>query len=503
MNQDVLTRYLALQNGSDIRGIAIDSENGRANLHPEEARSITAAYTAFLAEKTGRRASELRIGVGHDSRLSADSLTQAALEGFALAGARAYDCGMVSTPAMFLSTVLEGSRFDGALMITASHMPSDRNGLKFFTTEGGLEHEDIEQILTRAASDIKTEAGEVTAESFDLVSLYCEHLKAIIKKEVAADDYDHPLNGLHILVDAGNGAAGFFATGILEALGADISGSQFLEPDGSFPNHIPNPEDREAMASVKEATLRASADLGVIFDCDGDRGAVVLDNGEEANRNTLIALLSAILVREHPGASIVTDSVTSDELADFLEGLGLQHVRFKRGYKNVIDKGIALNKEGIDCPLAIETSGHGALKENYFSDDGAYLAVKIICEMARMRREGRRIQSLIADLKQPRDAREIRFKITTEDFKAYGLGVLEDFRAFAEETEGFSLVEPNFEGIRVSVRGSVNGWVLLRMSLHEPKMPMNIETKEEGGVEKILEVIRPFFARYDKLSGKL
>ena len=195
--------------------------------------------------------------------------------------------------------------------------------------------------------------------------------------------------------------------------------------------------------------------------------------------------------------------MTSDELADFLEGLGLQHVRFKRGYKNVIDKGIALNKEGIDCPLAIETSGHGALKENYFSDDGAYLAVKIICEMARMRREGRRIQSLIADLKQPRDAREIRFKITTEDFKAYGLGVLEDFRAFAEETEGFSLVEPNFEGIRVSVRGSVNGWVLLRMSLHEPKMPMNIETKEEGGVEKILEVIRPFFARYDKLSGKL
>ena len=64
-------------------------------------------------------------------------------------------------------------------------------------------------------------------------------------------------------------------------------------------------------------------------------------------------------------------------------------------------------------------------------------------------------------------------------------------------------MEPNFEGIRVSVRGSVNGWVLLRMSLHEPKMPMNIETKEEGGVEKILEVIRPFFARYDKLSGKL
>lgn len=504
MNQENVTRYCKLQNGSDIRGIAIDSENGKADLHPEEARSITAAYTAFLAEKTGKSPEDLRIGVGHDSRLSAMSLTQAALEGFTIAGATAYNCGLVSTPAMFLSTVLEDSDFDGALMITASHMPSDRNGLKFFTKDGGLEHEDIEKILTLAASDIKREACEDNAEPFDLVSLYCDHLKDIIKKEVASDDYDHPLKGLHIVVDAGNGAAGFFATRILEALGAEIAGSQFLEPDGRFPNHIPNPEDGEAMASVKAATLAAKADLGVIFDCDGDRGAVVLDDGEEANRNTLIALLAAILVKDALGATIVTDSVTSDELTVFLEGLGLKHLRFKRGYKNVIDKGIALNAAGEACPLAIETSGHGALKENFFSDDGAYLAVKIICEMARMRKDGAKIQDLIANLKQPADAREIRFNILDEDFKAYGKGVFEAFTAFAEKTEGFSLVVPNYEGVRVSVKTpKVNGWVLLRMSLHEPKMPMNLESTEEGGTEEILNYLRPFFAGYDKLAGKL
>ncbi|MDO4479111.1 MAG: phosphomannomutase/phosphoglucomutase [Lachnospiraceae bacterium] len=503
MNNDNLKRYLKLQNGSDVRGIAITSENGEANLHEEEARTIAHAFVGFLANKCGKKPEELKIGIGHDSRLSADWLAAGAAQGFITAGAKAYDCGLVSTPSMFLSTVLPGSDFDGAVMITASHMPSDRNGLKFFSKASGLEHDEITDILTAAADNIQTEKADVKAEPFDLLTLYCEHQQAIIKKEVEAEDYDHPLKGLHIVVDAGNGAAGFFASRILEPLGADTEGSVYLDPDGHFPNHIPNPEDGEAMAAVKKATLDAKADLGVIFDCDGDRGAVVLEDGEEANRNTLIALLSAILVRQHPGTTIVTDSVTSDELAVFLEkGLGLKHLRFKRGYKNVIDKGIELNAAGQDCQLAIETSGHGALKENYFSDDGAYLAVKIICEMARMRKEGRNVRELIADLEQPADAAEIRFKIAGDDFKEYGLSVLEGFKAFAEADSRFHIVEPNYEGIRIAFDDEeVKGWVLLRMSLHEPKMPMNLEAKAPGGTKIILDRIRPFFAGYDRLTG--
>ena len=503
MSDTMLDSYLKLQNGSDIRGIAISSENGPSNLHREEARSIAAAYVRFLAEKTGKAPESLRLGIGHDSRLSADDLVGGAAEGFTAAGAQAFDCGLVSTPAMFISTVLKESDFDGAVMITASHMPYDRNGLKFFTKEGGLEKTDIKAILTDAAGHILKEAAGQAGEPFDLVSLYCDHIKEIICREVNAEDYDHPLKGMHIVVDAGNGAAGFFAPRILEALGADISGSQLLEPDGNFPNHIPNPDDKTAMASIKEATLKNKADLGVIFDCDGDRGAVVLDDGEEANRNTLIALLSAILVKEYPGSTIVTDSVTSDELADFLENvLGLKHLRFKRGYKNGIDKGIELNAAGEVCPLAIETSGHGALKENYFSDDGAYLSVKIICEMARMKKEGRKIQELIAKLGQPADAREIRFKIAGDDFKDYGLNVLKEFEAFAAGLDGCKVVSPNYEGVRVAFdTDEVKGWVLLRMSLHEPKMPMNVEAKETGGTDIIIERIRPFFAKFDRLSG--
>ena len=248
-------------------------------------------------------------------------------------------------------------------------------------------------------------------------------------------------------------------------------------------------------------TLNAKADLGVIFDCDGDRGAVVFDDGTEVNRNTLIALLSAIVAENHPDSTIVTDSVTSDELSVFLENeLHLSHLRFKRGYKNVIDKGIALNQSGKNCELAIETSGHGAFKENHFSDDGAYIALKIICKMAQLHKEHKNIKDLIANLRHPAESREFRYRIDTENFKDYGLKVLEDFKSFIKRDPRYHLVEPNYEGVRVSVSDErVSGWILLRMSLHDPVMPMNIESHNSGGIEMIMQRLQPFFDRYKML----
>ena len=141
------------------------------------------------------------------------------------------------------------------------------------------------------------------------------------------------------------------------------------------------------MASAVKATLAAKADLGVIFDTDVDRSAVIDADGAELNRNKLIALL-AIVLDEHPGTTIVTDSVTSSGLAAFIEAKGGKHVRYMRGYKNVIDKGRALDAAGEPCHLMIETSGHGAMRENHCLDDGAYIAVKIVIEAVRRRASG-------------------------------------------------------------------------------------------------------------------
>ena len=512
--KNYLQYFKRVQNGNDVRGAAIATDKEALTISEPLAAYIARAFASYLSEKLGKPASELRIGVGHDSRMTAPQMKAGCLLGLSMA--KAYDCGLITTPAMFCSTVLPGSNFDGAVMITASHLPFNRNGMKFFTKDGALSKAELTQILEQAAAlagvfaeespetlltSDKLPVGDGTVTVFDMKSLYCEHMKEIIRANSGSDE-EKPLTGLRIAVDSGNGASGFFASDILEPLGADTEGSQFLNPDGTFPNHVPNPEDKTAMEAIQKATLEHHADLGVIFDCDGDRAAVVFSDGMPVNRNTLIALLGVIVAEQAPGSTVVTDSVTSDELAEFLEGsLGLKHLRFKRGYKNVIDKGIELNAAGETCELAIETSGHGAFKENYFSDDGAYIAAKIIGRLARIRREGKTLESLIADLRQPAEAAEMRLSITAEDFKAYGQQVLEDFRAFCAADPRFHIVSPNYEGVRVAFDDEeVKGWLLIRLSLHDPVLPINLESANDGGVDILKERIRPFIEAHSALQ---
>ena len=213
-------------------------------------------------------------------------------------------------------------------------------------------------------------------------------------------------------------------------------------------------------------------------------------------------MAAALACEAHPGTTIVTDSITSDQLTVFLEEkLGCKHLRFKRGYKNVINKSIELNASGIDSRLAIETSGHAAFAENYFLDDGAYLATKIVIKAALLAKEGKTLDSMIADLEEPYEAREVRFPIKCEDFAAYGDDVLNQMKAWAVECEGMSLVEPNYEGIRIKFAPELgDGWCLLRKSLHDPIMPLNIESNIDGGVKMIAEKLRPFLSQFMELD---
>lgn len=494
-----------LQNGSDIRGVACDGVAGESvNLTEKVAFKLGAAFAQWLSIKIKKSPDKLKIGIGRDSRITGPALLNSCVQGLKSLGVQIVDCGLATTPAMFMSCVFDETSFDGSIMITASHLPFNRNGLKFFDHDGGLDHEDI-TILLEIADEIKDALDPaVTAdcEKFDLLSLYAGHLRSSICRELNCTENDKPLSGLKIVVDAGNGCGGFFVEKVLAPLGAQTNGSQFLEPDGNFPNHIPNPENKDAMASIKQTTVRSAADLGLIFDTDVDRMSCVLPDGTEVNRDSIIALVAAILAPDHPGSTIVTDSVTSDRLTYFLEtGLKLNHLRFVRGYKNVINKQKELTAQGIDCPLAMETSGHGALKENYFLDDGAFLSVKIIIALAKVKREGKELSSLIDRLPRavPGEEQEFRFKILEEDFERYGKTVLEDFEQFADEA-GYDLPRA-YEGVRISFkRESVKGWILLRLSLHDPIMPLNIEGERPGDLEKLKEIARRLLCGFDGLD---
>ena len=490
--------YKKLQNGSDIRGVALEGIEGQhVNLTEQVCKDIGRGFALWLMNKTGKQ--QLRVAVGRDSRLSGEALCCWICQAMVEQGLQVTDFGMASTPAMFMCTVTEGYAFDGSVMITASHLPFNRNGFKFFTPEGGLEKGDIKQILEFAEGDKTTalEAGSLVQGGF--MDAYAAILADKIR---AATGEQKPLEGFKIVVDAGNGAGGFYVDKVLKPLGADTEGSRFLEPDGSFPNHIPNPEDKEAMESIMEAVRETNADLGIIFDTDVDRAGAVLSDGSELNRNRIIAMLAAILLREHPGTTIVTDSITSSGLAKFIEEKGGIHHRFKRGYRNVINESIRLNNLGQDSQLAIETSGHGAFKENYFLDDGAYIVTKLLIELARGKKEGYKLESLIASLEEPAESLEFRMNILLEDFKTYGQEVIDKLNAYAATKEGWSLAPNNFEGVRVNLdEAHGNGWFLLRLSLHDPLLPLNIESNSIGGAKTIAAELATFIAGFDKLDA--
>jgi phosphomannomutase len=498
------TDWKKLQNGSDIRGVALEGVPDEAvNLTPEVVKTLGNAFVRWLSEQTKKSTTDLTIAIGRDSRLSGETLSRAVIEGIAIAGCRVYDFDIASTPAMFMSTVTEGFDCDGAIMLTASHLPFNRNGLKFFTPKGGLGKPDITKILDIAAKGnliTNTDRGEVSSRDF--ISIYAAKLAETIRKGVNhPDNFDRPLTGLKIIVDAGNGAGGFYVDKVLKPLGADTTGSQFLEPDGMFPNHIPNPENKEAMESICSAVVNNNADLGIIFDTDVDRFAAVDSQGNEVNRNRAIALISAIVLQEHPGSTVVTDSITSDGLTRFIEHLGGKHHRFKRGYKNVINESVRLNNSGVESWLAIETSGHGAMKENYFLDDGAYLATKLLIELAKTKLEEKQLTDLISDLQEPLESEEFRLKIKTEDFKTYGNTVIDRLKEFANSQDDWEIVPNNYEGVRVSCQSPTeDGWFLLRLSLHDPVIPLNIESNVERGVNAIVTRLLEFFQEFEALD---
>ena len=469
------------KSGTDIRGVAVDGVPGEPlNLTDETVSAMAAAFLRWLSQRTGKEVGALKVAVGHDSRISAERLRRAVVGAMTDRGAQVLNCGLSSTPAMFMITLDHAC--DGSVQLTASHHPYHRNGLKFFTPAGGLDGCDIEAILGFCdVEDLPPCRKGGRCEDIDYMKEYAAHLRRMICDGIRAETYDKPLKGLHIVVDAGNGAGGFYAHDVLEPLGADISGSVFLEPDGMFPNHIPNPEDKTAMASVCGAVLRSHADLGVIFDTDVDRGGAVDSSGAEINRNRLVALASAIALEQSPGGTVVTDSTTSAGLRTFIEkALGGVHYRYRRGYRNVINRAVELNAQGIDCPLAIETSGHAALRENYFLDDGAYLCTRIIIKMAQLRAQGQTLAQLTEALEEPLDECELRFRIREADFRACGERVLEQLAAYAAAQPDWHVADDNREGLRVSFADE-REWFLLRLSVHDPIMPLNLESGKAGG----------------------
>jgi len=226
---------------------------------------------------------------------------------------------------------------------------------------------------------------------------------------------------------------------------------------------------------------------------------------EPLNKNRLIALLSTVFSTSSPGCTIVTDSTTSEGLEKFLEEhLGLSHYRFLRGYANVIGKAKELTESGqANAEVAIETSGHCAMKENGYVDDGTYTAVKIIGLLARTKASGKgSLLDMISELDEMPFEEEFRLKATDGSLETTTSIFKQATQSLKEKCDGmddWSLDEKNLEGVRV--RLSSGGFFMLRQSLHDPVISMQVESvSQEEASEKVVKPLLSLFSEYESLD---
>lgn len=495
---------LRLQNGSDIRGVALDNDQLEVTLTQDRMTAIAHGIIAW-AQQQGIEA-PITIAIGNDGRISAEQLKAGLIQGFSEYPVEILDMGVATTPAMFMATQFSEFDADIGIMLTASHLPMIYNGLKLFTKSGGAESSDIAYILKEAQNYEQIEhlrEQAISVREHDLLSRYGSWLVEQIRSGMNTLDKE-PLKDWHIVVDAGNGAGGFFVQEVLEQLGAKTEGSQFLEVDGTFPNHIPNPDDLRAMESIQQAVLDHQADLGIIFDTDVDRAAVVSSDGTLIHKDALIAVLAKIVLSEYPNAHIVTNSPTSSHLSTFIDELGGVHVRDRCGYRNVINRAKELESLGKIAPLAIETTGHAAFSEHYFLDDGAYIIAKLLMAIPKLDAEGNTFADWLSDLTHHAEMSTQRLPIDSTDIQQAGLDVIDHIKTWAKAHPEMTVDMENVEGVRVNVSGSLgSGWFLLRQSLHEPLLVLHMANDQVGGNEKLWQILYDVLVQEDTLKEGL
>jgi phosphomannomutase len=363
----------------DIRGIAGEQIEGAV------AEAIGRAFAHVLAALAGKPASELRVGLGHDMRLSAPELAGRYCAGLVREGVHVLDAGMVGTEMLYW---LVGDRgLDGGLMCTASHNPKAYTGAKL-VREGALALsgeegiQDIRQLIEQGIPDADPPAIGTVQE----VDVYGPFQAAALKLVDTA-----AVRPLRVVVDGGNGMAGPMVGPLLERLGLDLV-TTYWTPDGEFPDHEPNPLLPENRAFVMEKVVQEGADLGIAWDGDADRCFFIDDTGAFVDGDFLTALLAEALLAKQPAATILYDVRASRAVADTVERSGgtalknrVGHAFFKRRMR---ETGAAFGGE---------VSGHYYFREFYNADSGTLPAL-LILEL--LSKKGAKLSELLAPLRE-------------------------------------------------------------------------------------------------------
>jgi phosphomannomutase/phosphoglucomutase len=439
----------------DVRGLV------GSDINPDVFRQVGRAYATMIRRNGGRR-----IAVGRDNRLSSNNLKVAFAEGARAAGVDVVDIGAVTTPILYFATA--HWKLDGGANITGSHNPIEYNGVKMVHPGAAPLSEDEIQGLraTIERGDYESGAGGVSERSPR--EDYFETIAGLIRLS----------RRLKVVVDAGNGVAGLYGPELLRRIGCDVI-ELHCESDGSFPNHLPDPEDERNVEDLKEKVVEVSADVGIAYDGDADRVGVIDERGGRHEADLILILLARDLLSRHPGAKVVFDVKSSQALVDDIRQRGGVPIMWKTGHSHLKRK---MRDDHI--LLGGEVSGHMFFAENYYGvDDGILASCKIIELAARaaepLSRQFASIPHLRAtpELKAPCADGE-KFRIVEE--------VTRELKRRYEtiDTDGARVIFPG------------RGWGLVRASNTNPYLTLRFEARTDREIEEMKREIYAVLSHY-------
>lgn len=439
----------------DVRGRVGDDINA------DVFRQVGRAFATLLRRRGGRR-----IAVGQDNRLSSADLKTGFVDGVRTAGVDVVDIGTVTTPILYFATA--HWRLDGGANITGSHNPIEYNGVKMVHAGAAPLSEDEIQSLRTMAEAGDSESGAGSLESRSPREDYLTTITSLVRLS----------RRLKVVVDAGNGIAGSYAPELLRRLGCEVI-EQHCESDGSFPNHLPDPEDEANVVDLQARVVAEAADLGVAYDGDADRVGIVDERGRRHEADLILVLLARDLLARHPGAPIVFDVKSSQSLVDDIEAHGGVPVMWKTGHSHLKRK---MRDDGI--LLGGEVSGHMFFAENYYGvDDGILASAKIIEIAARSAEPVSRLFDSVPHLE------------ATPELKAMCPDA-DKFRVIEELSRDLKRRYDtiDIDGARVLFPGG--GWGLVRASNTNPYLTLRFEAHTDAEIDDMKRVIYDALRRY-------
>ncbi len=417
-----------------------------------------------------------KILIGRDVRVSSDEIFELLVSGITDAGADVYDAGLATTPMVYFLTAKE--KFDGSVMITASHNPREHNGMKISRTnalpvgyETGLKELE-KKVLNEPVKPVEKK-GKIIP--FDRHQLYVDFLKS----------YLPDMSNLKMAIDCSNGMAGLFVKDILGEKPEYIN----AELDGTFPNHDPNPLNPANIVQLQEKVLETGADIGIIYDGDADRVMFVDENGKFISPDLMIALMGHYFLEKNPKTKVLQDIRTSKSVSEYIS-------------RNWDNTEIAMWKVGrahaapklreIDGLYGGELAGHYYFKDFFYSDSGILASLIILEVVQKMKKKGKSVSDIVGDISSYANSGEINFKISQKEEAMEAVKVY-----FIKKEEPVAIFD--FDGYRIEF---ADWWFNIRPSNTEPYLRLLVEARNEVLLNEKIETVKKIVEKYHKKTKK-